>query len=83
MKRTRNLFFRRNAVKVLMMVYDALAVNIAYFLALVLRYYVTYETYEFNPDAVEFLDTFLKFAPFYGVICVAVFYCFRLYNTSG
>ena len=62
------------------MVYDALAANMAYFLALVFRYYVTYE---FNPDAVEFLDTFLKFAPFYGVICVAVFYCFRLYNTSG
>lgn len=78
MKRTRNLFFRRNAVKALMMIYDALAVNIAYFSALVLRYYVTFE---FNPDAVVFLNTFRKFAPYYGVICVAVFYVFRLYNT--
>lgn len=60
MKRTRNLFFRRNAVKALMMIYDALAVNIAYFSALVLRYYVTFE---FNPDAVVFLNTFRKFAP--------------------
>ena len=78
MKRTRNLFFRRNAVKALMMIYDALAVNIAYFSALVLRYYVTFE---FNPDAVVFLNSFRKFAPYYGVICVAVFYVFRLYNT--
>lgn len=78
MKKTRNLFFRRNAVKALMMIYDALAVNIAYFSALVLRYYVTFE---FNPDAVVFLNTFRKFAPYYGVICVAVFYVFRLYNT--
>lgn len=78
MKKTRNLFFRRNAVKALMMIYDALAVNIAYFSALILRYYVTFE---FNPDAVVFLNTFRKFAPYYGVICVAVFYVFRLYNT--
>lgn len=78
MKKTRNLFFRRNAVKAMMMIYDALAVNIAYFSALVLRYYVTFE---FNPDAVVFLNTFRKFAPYYGVICVAVFYVFRLYNT--
>ena len=78
MKKTSDLLSRRNAVKALMMVFDALAVNLAYFLALVLRYYVTFE---FNPNATRFVAAFLHIAPYYGVICVAVFYAFRLYNT--
>ena len=78
MKKTSDLLSRRNTVKALMMVFDALAVNFAYFLALVLRYYVTFE---FNPDATKFVTAFLHIAPYYGVICVAVFYTFRLYNT--
>ena len=69
---------RQNALTALMIVFDALAVNCAYFLALLLRYYVTFE---FNPDATKFLTIFMKMAPYYGVICVAVFYFFRLYNT--
>lgn len=78
MKKASKLFCRRNTVKALMMIFDALAVNLAYFLALVLRYYVTFE---FNPDATKFVTAFLHIAPYYGVICVAVFYAFRLYNT--
>ena len=78
MKKASDLFSRRTVVKAMMMVFDALAVNLAYFLALVLRYYVIFE---FNPDATKFVTTFLHIAPYYGVICVAVFYAFRLYNT--
>lgn len=78
MKKTSDLFCRRNVVKAMMMIFDALAVNLAYFLALVLRYYVTFE---FNPNATKFVAAFLRIAPYYGVICVAVFYAFRLYNT--
>ena len=76
--KTGKLNLRQNALKALMIVFDALAVNCAYFLALLLRYYVTFE---FNPDATKFLTIFMKMAPYYGVICVAVFYFFRLYNT--
>ena len=65
-------------VKAAMMVFDAVAVNLAYFLALVLRYYVTFAFY---PDAVKFVTIFWRIAPWYGLICVAVFYLFRLYNT--
>lgn len=43
---------RAKVVKVALMVIDAVAVNLAYFLALVLRYYVTFE---FNPN-VTMLD---------------------------
>ena len=74
----KNLFSSRNAVKVLMMLFDAVAVNLAYFLALVLRYYVMFQ---FNPEATRFVEVFRKIAPWYSVICVAVFYVFRLYNT--
>lgn len=69
---------RRTMVKIAMMIFDALAVNFAYFLALILRYYVRLE---FNPDATRFLTIFRDFAPFYTVISIAVFYLFRLYNT--
>lgn len=69
---------RAKVVKAAMMVFDAVAVNLAYFMALVLRYYVTFE---FNPNATKFVAIFMRLAPYYGVICVAVFYLFRLYNT--
>lgn len=77
MKKPSDLFCQRNVVKAMMMVFDALAVNFAYFLALVLRYYVAFQ---FVPGATRLVTVFLQFAPYYGVICVAVFYAFRLYN---
>ena len=77
MKNPNNLFCQRNVVKAMMMAFDALAVNFAYFLALVLRYYVAFE---FVPGSIRLVTVFRQFSPYYGVICVAVFYCFRLYN---
>ena len=69
---------RQNIVKALMMLFDAIAVNMAYYLALVLRYYVRFQ---FDPDSVRFLEGFWQFAPYYIVLTIAVFYVFRLYNT--
>ena len=69
---------RQNIVKALMMLFDAIAVNMAYYLALVLRYYVRFQ---FDPDSVRFLEGFWQFAPYYTVLTIAVFYVFRLYNT--
>ena len=77
MKNLNNLFCQRNVIKAMMMAFDALAVNFAYFLALVLRYYVAFE---FVPGSIRLVTVFRQFAPYYGVICVSVFYCFRLYN---
>ncbi len=68
---------RNKVVKVLMIAYDAVAVNIAYFLALVLRYYVAFE---FNAYALEFVERFKQFVPIYTVGCLLIFYVFRLYN---
>ena len=56
---------------------DILAVNAAYFLALLIRFYVNYE---FRPTVSYYLNDFLTFAPFYTVLCIIVFSFFHLYG---
>ena len=56
---------------------DVIAVNLSYFLALILRYYLRFRLV---PAAAEFLMVFYKFAPIYSVIAVVVFLLFRLYG---
>ena len=61
---------------------DILAVNLAYFLALVFRAAVNGMGTLFG-DAYRFtfyLNIFLRFAPIYTVLCVVVFYLFHLYG---
>ena len=56
---------------------DVIAVNAAFLLVLFLRYYVhsTFLSY-----AKRFVSVYLRFAPFYTVLCIVVFALFRLYN---
>ncbi len=68
---------RRNAAKVLMVIYDAITVNVAYFLALILRFYVKLE---FNSGVERFISMFWQFAPFYAIASVLIFYAFKLYH---
>ena len=56
---------------------DILAVNAAYFLALLVRFYVNFE---FRPTVRYYLTDWLHFAPFYTIVCIAVFVLFRLYG---
>lgn len=56
---------------------DVIAVNAAYYLALMIRYFVNFS---FNPAASQHLNDFFKFAPWYTIACVIVFASFRLYN---
>lgn len=61
---------------------DILAVNLAYFLALVFRAAVNGMGTLFG-DAYRFpfyLNIFLRFAPIYTVLCIVVFYLFHLYG---
>lgn len=61
---------------------DILAVNLAYFLALVFRAALNGKGALFG-NAYKFtfyLDIFLHFAPIYTVLCILVFYLFRLYG---
>ena len=56
---------------------DILAVNLSYFLALLVRFYVNFE---FRPTVTYYLTDWLHFAPFYTVLCIIVFALFKLYG---
>ena len=57
---------------------DIIAVNAAYYLALVMRFFVHGE---FRPIVTDrYMPAFQQFAPFYTVLCILVFALFRLYG---
>lgn len=58
-------------------VMDIIAINAAYILTFFLRYYVHAQ---FVPAALHFVSDYVKFAPFYTIICLIVYAVFGLYN---
>ena len=56
---------------------DAIAVNASYLLALVARFYINNTL---TPRIVSYIGVFYHFAPVYTLICIIVFYAFRLYG---
>ena len=58
-------------------VFDIIAVNFSYFIALVIRFYFNSE---FNSYGAVYVRAFQKFAPWYTVACLAIFAVFKLYN---
>lgn len=63
-------------VSIYLIVYDAIAVSISYFLALLLRF-----DFSFSRIPEVYLQSWEYFAPFYAVICIAVFWRLRLYRS--
>ncbi len=63
-------------ITVFLMIYDVLAVNMAYFAALWFRFDCRYESI---PK--EYLAAYLRFVPIYSVFCVLVFIALRLYKS--
>lgn len=59
-----------------LVIYDMLAVNAAYFLALWLRF-----DCHFSKIPEEYMQSFLRFVPYYTVICILVFRQLRLYKS--
>ncbi len=59
-----------------LVIYDVITVNLAYFLALWLRFDL-----QFSAIPMEFLQAYLYFAPIHTVFTVAVLAAFRLYNS--
>ncbi len=59
-----------------LMIYDVIAVNLAYFLGLWLRFDL-----QFSMIPEDYLYSYGKFAPVYTVFTIIVFYFFRLYNS--
>ena len=60
----------------LLMIYDAAMVNFSFLLALLLRFDLSFESID-----VQYFDGWLKFAPFYTIICIAVFFVLNLYKS--
>ena len=56
--------------------YDVIVINLSYFLGLWLRFDLSYSLI---PDI--YLSSFLKFAPFYTIFTVIIFFCLHLYNS--
>ena len=63
-------------ISLYLVIYDAIAVNAAYFLGLWFRFDCTYSAI---PG--EYLSAYLKFTPWYTVFSVFVFWILRLYNS--
>ena len=59
-----------------LLIYDIIAVNFSYFFGLWLRFDLRFSNI---PRA--YLDSFLRFAPFYTVFALAVFYALHLYKS--
>ena len=68
------LFVKRNFAVLFL---DILSVNAAYYAALLLRFFVHDR---FDKVVYKYLGSFYQFAPFYTVLCLLVFFLFKLYN---
>ncbi|MDC7286901.1 polysaccharide biosynthesis protein [Blautia schinkii] len=63
-------------IAVYLLIYDVIAVNAAYFLALWVRFDCMY-----SHIPKDYLAAYLKFAPIYTVVSIAVFWMLRLYKS--
>lgn len=68
---------RFHLIRLALVLFDMVAVNLAYYIALLIRFYVNFE---FNELAVKYIPPFWKFVPYYTVFCLVVFGAFRLYS---
>ena len=59
-----------------LVVYDVIAVTLAYFLALLIRF-----DFQFTRIPVVYFQPWAYFAPFYAVISIVIFWRLRLYNS--
>lgn len=76
-KQSKWMYLRWFLLRFILVVYDIVAVNISFYLALLTRFYVAKE---FHSAAGPYIDAFVRYAPFYTVFCLIVFACFKLYN---
>ena len=63
-------------IAIYLLIYDIIAINASYFLGLWVRFDL-----KFSSIPIEYLNTFLKFAPIYTVFCICIFSLLHLYNS--
>ena len=74
----RFIYIRWVVLRLSLVLFDIFAVNAAYYLALVVRFYVNFE---FNVWAVRFVPAFFEFSPYYTVCSLVVFALLGLYKS--
>lgn len=76
-KKPRESFLKHwQIISIYLIIYDVIAVNAAYFLALLLRFDFKYS---YIPS--EYIMPYIKFIPIYTVFCLIIFYVMRLYKS--
>lgn len=73
----KSVYIRWFFIRLAMVLFDIFAVNFAYFIALIIRFYVNFEI---NEWAVRYIPAFRTFAPWYTIACLVIFWVFKLYN---
>lgn len=63
--------------RLILLIYDILAVNLSVYLALLTRFYVAHQ---FNPISARYFFYYGKYAPEYTLFCLIVFAAFKLYS---
>lgn len=77
-KKNRFIYFRWVLLRLSLVVFDIVAVNISYYLALLIRFYVNFEL---NALALPYVPAYRTFAPWYTICCLVIFALFKLYDS--
>lgn len=76
MQQKKGVHLRKNAITAFLLLFDLIAVNAAYFLALWFRFDLHFT--EINS---QYLDAYVHFAPYYTIICLITFLLCRMYRS--
>ena len=68
---------RRWISRILLFLYDGFAVNLAFFMAIIIRFYINSRFYD---SGAHYMEMFWLFTPIYTAVCLIVFLAFRLYS---
>ena len=68
---------KRWCPRVLLFLYDAIAVNLAYYIALLLRFS---DRESYYSEGTKYIGMFKEFLPWYTIACLVLFVLFGLYN---
>lgn len=71
------IYVRWFVIRFILVVYDILAVNASFYLALLTRFYVAKE---FHSVAAQYIEAYTQYAPYYTGFCLIIFFCFKLYS---
>lgn len=76
-KQNSKILSRGNILRALLLAYDVVMVNLAYYVAVLMRFS---DADSFRRSGVKFMVKFVKFAPWYTIACIVIFILFHLYS---